>query len=276
MHFRSNPRSDSSAIPQATFLKAEIEQPFFSQYVEYKQSWRDKQDLHYHDYPECGRCLKGDGVFFVEDRTYFFTAGTVIFLPAGMPHIAQSPVERHSLWEYIWLDSEALSFLLPSREVITRDRDCRELFRMMCETLKTGTEGDTSLYRHLSAAFFRKLNIFTQNEVLVDENARQSILPAIHQIATRFNEPLTVSQLAAICSLSESTFRRRFFGVTGQSPMAYVSSIRLMIAEQMLTETDFSVLDISERCGFPCLSTFNRQFLKRRGISPRVFRKKKE
>ena len=50
--------------------------------------------------------------------------------------------------------------------------------------------------------------------------------------------------------------------------------IRLMMAEQLLHDTALSVLEISERCGFPCLSTFNRQFLRRSGISPREFRKR--
>ncbi|MBQ8332645.1 MAG: AraC family transcriptional regulator, partial [Clostridia bacterium] len=50
--------------------------------------------------------------------------------------------------------------------------------------------------------------------------------------------------------------------------------IRLMMAEQLLHDTALSVLEISERCGFPCLSTFNRQFLRRNGISLREFRKR--
>ena len=49
--------------------------------------------------------------------------------------------------------------------------------------------------------------------------------------------------------------------------------VRLIIGEQLLRETSISVLDISERCGFPCLSTFNRSFLKRNGIPPREYRK---
>lgn len=281
MQFQSNPDKDekiffTNELTQAIFHKERIHQPFFSRYTCYKQSWRTKQDLHYHNYPECGRCLKGDGIFFVEDRVHPFTAGTVIFFPAGMHHIAQSPVERNSLWEYIWLDNEALELELPAREVIVPDRDCDELFRMMREEIQKGDSGNIALYRHLCAAFFGKLNTFTRSDIPADEKARRSILPAIHMIATRYQEPLTAPQLAEICRLSESTLRRNFLTVTGQSPMAYTSSIRLMMAEQLLTETDLTVLDISERCGFPCLSTFNRQFLKRRGISPRDFRKRKD
>ena len=280
VQIRSNSGKDrknilSSGLPKAIYYQEKIYQPFFSRYTHYKQSWRTKQDLHYHNYPECGRCLKGDGIFFVEDRVYPFTAGTVIFFPAGMHHIAQSPVERNSLWEYIWLDDEALGLELPAREVIVPDRDCNELFRMMSEEIPKGNAGNITLYRHLCAAFFDKLNVFTRSDISADEKARQSILPAIHAIATRYQEPLTAPQLAEICRLSESTLRRNFLTVTGQSPMAYTASIRLMMAEQLLTETDLTVLDISERCGFPCLSTFNRQFLRRRGISPRDFRKEK-
>jgi len=82
-----------------------IDHPFFSRYIRYKQSLRTRHDLYYHNYPVCVRCLKGAGVFFVEDRPDPFAV--------GMHRIAQSSVERSSLWESIWLDDADLGLKLP-------------------------------------------------------------------------------------------------------------------------------------------------------------------
>lgn len=273
MQIQSNSeKNDKNFKLPAIYQKEAIDDIFFSRYTMYKQSWRTVQDLHYHNYPECGICLKGDGLFFVEDRIYPFTSGTVIYFPAGVHHIAQSPVERNSLWEYIWLDEKALGVTLPAHEVIVQDGDCRALFRMMQQEITS--KGDRELYIHLCASFFGKMNKYSLKETGIDEETRKSILPAIQWIAVQYNEPVTTQRLAKICSLSESTLRRNFLKVTGQTPMNFANSVRLIMAEQLLHDTALSVLEISERCGFPCLSTFNRQFLKRNGISPREFRKR--
>lgn len=259
-------------VSRAVFLEEQIKRPFFSKHTCYRQSWCTAEDMHYHNYPECGRCLKGDGVFFVEDRLYAFTTGTIVFFPAGMHHIAQSPTERNSLWEYIWLDDTALNLQLPEQEVVSSDRDSNELFRMMWEELQKGEEGSISLYRHLIAAFFEKVTSLTKERLSADKAVWYGISPAIRTIAAEYHEPLSTAQLASICGISESTLRRGFLAVTGRTPAAYVHFVRLLMAEQLLVETELTVMEISERCGFPCLSTFNRQFLKRYGISPRAFR----
>ncbi|MBQ8398285.1 MAG: helix-turn-helix transcriptional regulator [Clostridia bacterium] len=278
MHFQSNSIKQSKFFSgaesaDAIFQEEHVSEPFASHYTLYKQSWRTKQDLHYHNYPECGLCLKGDGLFFVEDRIYPFSAGTVVFFPVGMQHIAQSPAERNSLWEYIWLDAAVLNLTVPTCEVIVHDKNCASLFNLMRQELKEN--GNREIYVHLCAAFFGKLHTFARSETGLNEDARQSILPAIQLIAAQYNEPINAAQLAKICSLSESTLRRNFQTVTGQSPMEYVNSVRLMMAEQLLVDTSLTILEISERCGFLCLSTFNRQFLKRHGISPREYRRQR-
>jgi len=262
-----------SVTPEAIYQEEHTHEILYSRYKLYKQSYRTKRDLHYHNHPECGYCKNGDGLFFVEDRIYPFSAGTVVFFPAGMNHIAQSPAERNSIWEYIWFDNKALDLALPSREIIIADRDCGELFRMMGHEIQKNENGNFELYRHLCAAFFEKLNAFSKDETVCNEKARKSILPAISLIAAKYGEYISVAQLAECCRLSESTLRRNFLAITGQSPKSYVNTIRLIIAEQLLIETSISVLDISERCGFSCLSTFNRCFLKRNGIPPSEYRR---
>ena len=141
-----------SVTPEAIYQEEHTHEILYSRYKHYKQSYRTKRDLHYHNHPECGYCKNGDGLFFVEDRIYPVSAGTVVFFPAGMNHIAQSPAERNSIWEYIWFDNKALDLALPPREIIIADRDCGELFRMMGHEIQKNENGNfelINLSRHL-------------------------------------------------------------------------------------------------------------------------------
>lgn len=56
--------------------------------------------------------------------------------------------------------------------------------------------------------------------------------------------------------------------------MEYLKSCRMANAKQMLAETECSMGEIVERCGFSDGSNFSREFRKLTDMSPSDFRKK--
>ncbi len=67
----------------------------------------------------------------------------------------------------------------------------------------------------------------------------------------------------------------RFFKRTGGRTMGeYVNEIRLSEAVRLLSESDMSILDISQLVGFPNYANFCRQFKSSRGESPMAIRKR--
>jgi AraC-like DNA-binding protein len=79
--------------------------------------------------------------------------------------------------------------------------------------------------------------------------------------------------LAATAGMTPAAFSRSFRKHTGMGVVEYVNRLRINLACQLLmNDAALSVTDICYATGFNNLSNFNRQFLRRKGMSPSRFR----
>lgn len=99
------------------------------------------------------------------------------------------------------------------------------------------------------------------------------IEPALRCIRNEYRRALTVEELAALCRVSKPYFCRVFKTVTKKSAMEYLRDFRLQVAEALLSNTDSSVAEIAERCGFESPNYFSRCYKACYGISPRQNRR---
>lgn len=89
-------------------------------------------------------------------------------------------------------------------------------------------------------------------------------------------ETSTAVDYAALASaegLSDRTLRRRFHKELGCSPHEYALRQRVQMARQLLTGTDLPIKEISRRLGYRDVFYFTRQFSRRTGTSPAVYRR---
>ncbi|MBT1164356.1 AraC family transcriptional regulator [Bifidobacterium felsineum] len=95
-------------------------------------------------------------------------------------------------------------------------------------------------------------------------------------IANHLNEPLTVRELAGLVYMSEYHFIRVFKKETGYTPYAYVLDARMHAAKYRLINSDISLRQLCEECGFTDTSSFCAAFKRKNGVSPMEFRKQSE
>ncbi|HZP49639.1 AraC family transcriptional regulator [Actinocrinis sp.] len=98
-----------------------------------------------------------------------------------------------------------------------------------------------------------------------------------HAIATmwiRYNEPLSLDEIADTAILSKFYFSRVFRSMTGTSPGRFLSAIRLFKAKNLLLQTPMSVTDIAYMVGYNSLGTFTSRFSRSVGASPGRYRAK--
>lgn len=98
------------------------------------------------------------------------------------------------------------------------------------------------------------------------------ISEAVRLVQDRPDEAWTVAKLAQEVGLSRSTFVERFKRRIGESPMHYVSRLRVRRAANLLRETTKSVNDIADAVGYADQFAFSKAFKRVYAVCPRVYR----
>jgi AraC family transcriptional regulator len=96
---------------------------------------------------------------------------------------------------------------------------------------------------------------------------------AINCIWERYNEPLSLSDIACSAILSRFHFSRIFKEATGVSPGRFLSAVRIYQAKRMLVNTHMTVTDVSFAVGYNSLGSFTNHFTASVGMSPGRFRR---
>jgi AraC family transcriptional regulator len=92
-------------------------------------------------------------------------------------------------------------------------------------------------------------------------------------VAARLNRPICIAELAELTGLSDGHFHRAFRQATGETPLAFVTRMRVERAADLLARGDRSVLEAAREVGFASPSHFARVFRKVRGIAPAEHRR---
>ena len=93
-------------------------------------------------------------------------------------------------------------------------------------------------------------------------------------IKTHLFSNLKLEDLAKLCHLSLSSFKREFKKEFNDSPNNYFNKKKLEKAKELLNITDISIGEIAYETGFNDPLYFTRFFKKRMGLSPTDYRKK--
>lgn len=103
-----------------------------------------------------------------------------------------------------------------------------------------------------------------------DDDAIARVLTWLQE---HLDEDATVEQLAARAHLAPRTFARRFQQETGTTPYQWLLGQRLLLAQQLLEETDATVDTIASRAGFGNAATLRHHFLRRLDTTPNAYRR---
>ncbi len=256
----------------------DLYEPYHTLTTHHYQNTSDRtSDMHYHTCAEFGICRAGHGVFFIGAKMIPFHEGCISYMPAGVPHIASSPQNQPSEWNFLFADPELWgNMIIPNKGFVVQDPDMMMLLEMTLDSLRHSTDNGR-YYKALIHAFFAREACLRASNV-EDFNVKKhlQVMPAIQHIANYYSQPIQVSDLAKICQMSPSLFHRVFLAGVGMSPIAYLNAVRISAAEAWLLTKEDSITDIALGVGFSCASSLYRQFVKKHGMSPNDFRKQTE
>lgn len=108
---------------------------------------------------------------------------------------------------------------------------------------------------------------------LVYNRYGKQLAASVQYIDKNLTEDITLEQIANYAGMSKSYYCTVFKKINGISVWDYITRKRIDMAMQYLRESNMTILEISQRCGYTSISNFNRCFRNKTGISPRTFRK---
>jgi AraC-like DNA-binding protein len=101
----------------------------------------------------------------------------------------------------------------------------------------------------------------------------QPIAAAVRAIQSRPAEPWTLGALAAEVGLARTALTTRFRALVGETPMRYLTRVRLGRAAGHLSTTQLTVEQVAWRVGYADAPAFSRAFKREFGLAPGAYRR---
>lgn len=248
---------------------------------------------HYHNFYEMYMLLSGERRYFIRDRSYLIREGDLVFInrqdlhqtsDAGSPSHERIVIYFYESFLRQSFRSEADLLLAPSK----RDNPVYRL--EVRERLQAAALADKLLHemRHREPGCELAIRQAVVELLLLTarhserQNAAQEPLDTplyrkMSDVARYVNghyaEELSLPALAERFHISPYYLSRMFRQATGFTLNEYVNITRIKAAEQLLRETDMSVIDVSAAVGYNNFSHFGKTFKKLAKVSPRDYRK---
>ena len=238
---------------------------------------------------------KSTGMAFIGDYIGEFSPGHLTIVGGGLPHNWVSHIRAgetiNSRDLVVQFDPEKLkkaSTYLP--EIGALEKFFELALRGILFFGDTARVGENTLEAMGDARGLDRLNQFLQLLELLATSKTYKVLSSpgfspdlnssaldIMQRCTSYicehmASDLSLLDVAKVAGMTESTFSRFFQKNSGRSFTEYLAELRIGRACRLLAETQQPVSGICYEVGYFNLSNFNRNFLKRRGMTPSRYR----
>lgn len=106
------------------------------------------------------------------------------------------------------------------------------------------------------------------------ESVFRELTPGISFLEKHFTSDVSMKEMAALAGLSSTQFNLRFRQLLRMTPTAYLMTLRLDLAQQLLNTTEQAIAAIGTSVGFYDQSQFTKVFKKHTGVTPKAYRQR--
>ncbi|WP_028390909.1 response regulator transcription factor [Bacillus cihuensis] len=117
--------------------------------------------------------------------------------------------------------------------------------------------------------FFNK----SSNQAIYESISNVEIANACRYISENIHRKITQDEVASYLHLNSSYFSRLFKKEVGENFVKYIVNLKMKRAKELLDQTNYTVIEISELLGYENQSYFNKTFKAFAGIAPIEYRK---
>ena len=249
---------------------------------ESKHQEKDFVQPHSHATHQILYVLDGQGRCKLNDRDFPLKPDSMIVIPPSTEHsiLAASKMTVLILeFSRVHVDSESRELLISpvfaeskvwSLNLFSSSAVRQLLRKMLYEQSQKNIDYKLGIKLLLSQLLFILMRA-NQSIAQQDSNTlRSSWLK--EYIDSNFYQITSIEEMAGKMGISSRYMNQMFSEVYEQTPMRYLTEVRLTRVKKMLTETDLDIVTICFEVGFESLSTFYRVFKKQVGVPPHRYR----
>jgi AraC-like DNA-binding protein len=219
------------------------------------------------------------------------TQGDLVLLPRGDAHTLRGPTTQ-LVGGYFRFDSPfsvPVLHAMGSTIVVRADDEGQQegikpLLSLFCRERRSGEPGSRAAMSGLLKLLFIQIlrEVLTRGHdekscaanplVLLFDPSLRKAAEAIH---FEYQRPWTIADLADLAGMSRTTFAVKFQELTGTSPLAYLTQVRMLDAIDKLEGTNQTLEAIAQQVGYGSEAAFSTAFKRELGLSPGAYRKAK-
>lgn len=208
-----------------------------------------------------------------------FSEGALLYIPEGCKYSVNFFVNDDNVCRTLLINFSAKS--MTEEKVVFGDRleafvsnastKYSDYFYKIISSFQNFEKSDLRIKADFYGLCAELLSHFQKKELMSTEYSQ--IAPAIFYMENNINNPATISELARLCTMSETYFRATFKKCMGISPVKFKINLKIQKAKEMLKIHDSILADVSDELGFYDLSYFCKSFKREVGMTPHEYKK---
>jgi AraC-like DNA-binding protein len=224
-------------------------------------------EFHKHECYELVYYITGNGTTELEGKVYNYSPNTFMIVKPNCLHD-----ERHTKGTDVIFIGFKTSIQLPVEDNLYSDNPQHSIYNYLKQMKQEISEQRKNF--SLKADFLLGEMLIEFERMFENSNRKNKDFTYIQGfIDEHFNQHINLDTLVELSGYSYHRFRHLFKEKTGFSPTSYIINKRLQNSAHLLTNTDLSILEISQECGFSNESQFSSMFKKYSGKTPSMYRK---
>ena len=236
---------------------------------------------HTHSCTELFYCLSGEGQFYLAGQLFPVKPDDMVIVNPQVEHTELSL--NASPLEYIVLGVDNMEFLFSKADTSYAIFNCREnrermvtLLDMLLAEADRSLDGCETVCQDLLEVLLIWLVRCTTISLQLEETTRtenRECAEIKRYLDTNYREDISLDRLAELAHLNKYYLAHTFQREYGISPITYLNRRRIEESKYMLTNTGYSLAQISELMGFSSPSYFSQCFRKSEAMTPNEYRR---
>lgn len=189
--------------------------------------------------------------------------GEILYFPKGSSYVVEKFSEGGTYAVNFDIDEP-----ISAEPFLCRFRDPREIKRLFAAAVRQYEGRADSDYFIRGTVYQLLYAIRTEQRESMSKSASGILFPAMEYLRDHGAQEVYIPDLARMCGISETYFRRVFRKTYGVAPVVYLNRLRYERALRLLRSGEYTVHTVADLTGFPDDSSFSRFFKKMSGSAP--------